>query len=205
MKNLYTQMINNEFQKEHPFGKGEPRFHYEKTDIGISNGNDILGKKKIDYDYAKDNLEGGLGYFYNKPLNKNPIRNNNLKFKYLNRFINTNRVINPSENKEPDEKRHKKSCNSIDNKYKRSNGNILSLINKTPINFPPKGRKKLNSSMDRSTNMFSKEFLYDTQYTKLFGVERKGKGYRGTSIESKEDPSSTFRTGKRYLFNNMKE
>lgn len=204
MKNLYTQMINNEFQKEHPFGKGEPRFHYEKTDIGISNGNDILGKKKIDYDYAKDNLEGGLGYFYNKPLNKNPIKNNNLKFKYLNRFINTNRVINPSENKEPEQKRHKKSCISIDNKYKRSNGNILSLINKTPINFPPKGRKKLNSSMDRSTNMFSKEFLFDTHYTKLFGVERKGKGLRGTSIETKEDSSSTYRTGKRYIYNNMK-
>jgi hypothetical protein len=59
--------------------------------------------------------------------------------------------------------------------------------------------------MDRSTNIFSKEFLYDPQYTKLFGVERKGKGFRGKSIEIKEDSSSTFRTGKRYLNNYMKE
>ena len=58
--------------------------------------------------------------------------------------------------------------------------------------------------MDRSTNMFSKEFLFDTHYTKLFGVERKGKGLRGTSIETKEDSSSTYRTGKRYIYNNMK-
>jgi hypothetical protein len=192
-------MINNEFQREHPFGKGEPRFHYEKTDIGISNGNDISYKRKINYNYTKDNLEGGLGYFYNKPLNKfSKKNNNNINYKYLNRFINTNRVINPSENKEPEQKRHKRACNSIENKYKLTNGNILSLINKTPINFPFKGKKRLNVSMDKSTNMFSKEFLYDSQYNKLFGVERKGKGFRGNSIENKNILSNSNRNGKIY-------
>ena len=51
MKNIYTQMVNNEIQKSHPFGQSEKRFNWINN---YSNGNDLKKHKKIER--KKDNL-----------------------------------------------------------------------------------------------------------------------------------------------------
>ena len=49
-------------QKSHPFGLAENRFTWVKI---YSNGNDLLRHKKL-FKSKKDNLEGGIGHYFQK-------------------------------------------------------------------------------------------------------------------------------------------
>ena len=67
MKNLYTQIVNTESQKSHPFGLAEKRFAWVEI---YSNGNDLVNHKKL-FTKNKDNLEGGIGHYFQRIQSEN--------------------------------------------------------------------------------------------------------------------------------------
>ena len=101
MKNIYTQMVDNEKQKTRAFGISEKRFDWVNN---YSNGNDLKNHKKIIRKH-QDNLEGGIGRYLNRiriENEKEREKEGNLfnkkisqrkALKYLN--LNSQRVIYP--------------------------------------------------------------------------------------------------------------
>ena len=180
MKNIYTQMVNNENQKFHPFGQSEKRFNWVNN---YSNGNDLKKHKKIVR--KKDNLEGGIGRFLTKSRlenekqnEKNSFENNNKRKK--NKFLNTNsqRVIYPEKDTEVKKVNKIRTYGSIEkNLLHTTDGRITSLLAKTPLNFRYRGKRTYNNSVDygkrKDTNLFSEEFLNDKNYNRIPGVTRK--------------------------------
>ena len=49
-------------QKSHPFGIAEKRFNWVEI---YCNGNDLTNHKKL-FNRKKDNLEGGIGYYFSR-------------------------------------------------------------------------------------------------------------------------------------------
>jgi len=182
MKNIYTQMVDLENQKSHPFGLAEKRFCWVNN---YSNGNDLTNHKKI-IRRKIDNLDGGIGRYLNKikieneiANEKNLINNRNKHknlYKYLN--FNTKRVIEPEKDTEIKKVNKKRTYGSLEkNLLHTTDGRITSLLDKTPFYFPNKGKKMVNNSVDygrkRNANLFSEEFLNDKEYNRIPGVARK--------------------------------
>ena len=108
MRNIYTEIVETETQKSHPFGLAESRFTWVKK---YSNGEDLKKHKKL-FNGKKDNLEGGIGRFFKriqieneKEMQQNLLKNSlnfkrekKLKYKYQN--INSERVICPEKDTE---------------------------------------------------------------------------------------------------------
>lgn len=195
-------MVNEETQRSHPFGLSEPRFHYEKTSTGISNGNDIK-KRKLNI-LRKDNLEGGIGKFLSKGIEKNNNRpntcTNNINLYYQN--LNTNRVIHPNLNNEPNKQKRKRINKSMEKYINSNNGNINYLLNKTPDSFPVKGKKRFNNSFDNQTGIFSKEFLYDNKYNPIFGFG--GKAHLSNYANKETEPKNIFGSGRKHFREQIK-
>ena len=179
MKNIYTQMMNNEIQKSHPFGQSEKRFNWINN---YSNGNDLKKHKKIVR--KKDNLEGGIGRFLTKNRfenekqnEKNSFENNpRKKNKLLN--INSQRVINPEKDTEVKKVNKIRTYGSMEKDLLHTtDGRITTLLGKTPLNFKYRGKRTYNNSVDygkrKDTNLFSEEFLNDKSYNRIPGVTRK--------------------------------
>ena len=179
MKNIYTQMMNNEIQKSHPFGQSEKRFNWNNN---YSNGNDLKKHKKIVR--KKDNLEGGIGRFLTKNRlenekqnEKNSFENNQRKKnKLLN--INSQRVINPEKDTEVKKVNKIRTYGSMEKDLLHTtDGRITTLLCKTPLNFKYRGKRTYNNSVDygkrKDTNLFSEEFLNDKNYNRIPGVTRK--------------------------------
>ena len=179
MKNIYTQMVNNENQKFHPFGQSEKRFNWINN---YSNGNDLKKHKKIVR--KKDNLEGGIGRFLTKNRlenekqnEKNSFENNpRKKNKLLN--INSQRVINPEKDTEIKKVNKIRTYGSMEKDLLHTtDGRITTLLGKTPLNFKYRGKRTYNNSVDygkrKDTNLFSEEFLNDKSYNRIPGVTRK--------------------------------
>lgn len=180
MKNVYTQMVNNENQKSHPFGQSEKRFNWVNN---YSNGNDLKKHKKIVR--KTDNLEGGIGRFLTKNRFENEkqneknsfiIKNKRKKNNYFN--INSQRVIDPEKDTEVKKVNKKRTYGSIEkNLLHTTDGRISTLLYKTPLNFKYRGKRTYNNSVDygkrKDTNLFSEEFLNDKSYNRIPGVTRK--------------------------------
>ena len=212
MKNIYTQLVNNENQKSHPFGLAEKRFCWVNN---YSNGNDLKNRKKI-MRKTKDNLEGGIGRYLNKIISENErerrreiysLKNNNNKItrdkalKYLN--LNSQRVIYPEKDTEIKRVNKKRTYGSQEkNLLHTTDGRITSLLDKTPLQFENKGKKMLNNSVDygrkKDTNLFSDEFLNDKQYNRIPGVKRK---HIIPKVNIETQPIDEFSMGRKHFYN----
>ena len=205
LREIYIKMLNEETQKNHPFGLSEPRFHYIETSTGISNGNDIKKRnKKINN--RKDNLEGGIGKFLSIEIkNENNIKRpytsrNNINSFYKN--LNTNRVIQPNLNNEPSKQIRKRINNSMEKYIYKNNGNIYSLFNKTPISFPIKGKKRVNGSFDKNgVDFFSKDFLYDNKHNPIIG--NGGRLHLSMYANKETEPKDIFSSGRKHFKTKM--
>jgi hypothetical protein len=201
-------MLNKENQKNHPFGLSEPRFHYIETSTGISNGNDIKKRNKKINNNIKDNLEGGIGKFLsreNKIENDIKVRpntsRNNINNFYKN--LNTNRVIHPNLNNEETKQIRKRINNSMEKYINKNNGNIFSLLNKTPLSFPIRGKKRVNSSFDNKNgvDIFSKDFLYDNKFNHLLG--NGGKLHLSVYANKETESKDIFSSGRKHFKTKM--
>lgn len=183
MKTIYTQIVNNENQKSHPFGQSEIRFNWVNN---YSNGNDLKKHKKIVR--PKDNLEGGIGRFLTRnrienerememnSINNNPKGPRARDYKYLN--LNSQRVIYPEKDNEIQKVNKKRTYGSVEkNLLHTTDGRITTLLNKTPLQFNYRGKKMFNNSVEnwrkKDTNLFSDDFLNDKSYNRIPGVSRK--------------------------------
>ena len=162
MRNIYSQIVETETQKSHPFGLAESRFTWVKK---YSNGEDLKKHKKLFYD-KKDNLEGGIGRYFKriqieneKEMQQNLLKNclnfkreKKLKYKYQN--INSERVICPEKDTEIKKVSKRRTFENYKNILLSStDGTISSLFEKTPLIFNHKGKKMLNKSVDYGRKM----------------------------------------------------
>ena len=210
MKNLYTQIVDNENQKSHPFGIAEKRFSCVNS---YSNGNDLKNHKKI-IRKKNDNLEGGIGMF----LTKNKIENekeiekeaerifrNNVNRKKAHKYLNLNsqRVIYPEKDTEVKKVNKKRTYGSQEkNLLHTTDGRITSLLEKTPLSFKNKGKKMFNNSVDygkkKDTNLFSDEFLNDKKYNRIPGVARK---HLIPIVNIESQPFDFFSRERKHIYN----
>jgi len=175
-------------QKSHPFGLAENRFTWVKM---YCNGNDLKNHKKL-FNIRKDNLEGGIGHYFQKiklendkelEVEKNLLKDNlnqkkEKKMKYRFQNLSSQRVINPEKDTEVEKISKKRTYeNSKNNLFYTTNGKISSLFKRTPLVVRGQGKKILNNSVDygrkRDTNYFSDDFLNDKTYNRIPGVMRK--------------------------------
>lgn len=162
MRNIYSQIVETETQKSHPFGLAESRFTWVKK---YSNGEDLKKHKKLFYG-KKDNLEGGIGRYFKriqieneKEMQQNLLKNclnfkreKKLKYKYQN--INSERVICPEKDTEIKKVSKRRTFENYKNILLSStDGTISSLFEKTPLIFNHKGKKMLNKSVDYGRKM----------------------------------------------------
>ena len=189
IKTIYTQMVNYEFQKTHPFGLAEGRLGWKQK---YANGNDVITHKKIIRN-KRDNLEGGLGRFLTRITlenerereqererllaEKKSKKNKNIKDK-KNKY-DTQRVIFPEKNTEIKKANKKRTYRSQEKNISyHIDGRITTLFDKTPLLYGKnKGKKIINNSIDygkkKDTDLFSEEFLNDKKYNRIPGVTRK--------------------------------
>ena len=175
-------------QKSHPFGLAENRFTWVKM---YCNGNDLKNHKKL-FNIRKDNLEGGIGHYFQKiklendkelEVEKNLLKDNlnhkkQKKMKYRFQNLSSQRVINPEKDTEVEKISKKRTYeNSKNNLFYTTKGKISSLFKRTPLVVRGQGKKILNNSVDygrkRDTNYFSDDFLNDKTYNRIPGVMRK--------------------------------
>ena len=175
-------------QKSHPFGLAENRFTWVKM---YCNGNDLKNHKKL-FNIRKDNLEGGIGHYFQKiklendkelEVEKNLLKDNlnhkkQKKMKYRFQNLSSQRVINPEKDTEVEKISKKRTYeNSKNNLFYTTNGKFSSLFKRTPLVVRGQGKKILNNSVDygrkRDTNYFSDDFLNDKTYNRIPGVMRK--------------------------------
>ena len=168
-------------QSLYPFGLTEQRFKWQNLDDKSNpiNPNDYrIRLKRIP---VKNSFEEGLGSFLTKGNNKNLVKNKSEG--YLNPYREKNygrtsqRVILPEKNEEKVPRKGKKcqinrsfcegsafggSRNSRNKGLQKSasTGSITYLIDKTPLEFPHKGKKRFEKANDfRGTiNIFSDEY-----------------------------------------------
>ena len=188
MKNIYTQIVNTEMQKSHPFGLSEKRFTWVEI---YSNGNDLKNHKKL-FHKKKDNLDGGVGHYFARIQSENEKerkreqnmlkyalenkKGKKMRYKYQN--LNSQRVIYPEKDTEVKKVEKKKTYeNTNKNLFYTTSGNISSLFMRTPYVLRSKGKKIMNNSVEygrkRDTDLFSESFLYDKEYNRIPGVMRK--------------------------------
>ena len=209
MKNLYTQMVDNERQKSRAFGISEKRFDWVNN---YSNGNDLNNHKKIIRNH-KDNLEGGVGRYLNRISIENDIanqkkndllKNKNISqkkaLKYLN--LNSQRVIYPEKDTEIKKVNKKRTYGSQEkNLLHTTDGRITTLLDKTPLRFKNRGKKMVNNSVDygrkKDTDLFSDEFLNDKEYNRIPGVKRKHLIHK-VNVETK--PLDQFSMGRKHFY-----
>ena len=139
---------------------------------------------RIRNDAQKDHLKEGIGtYIYNKKFKKiNPAdfinKNDYNKIQYENKNFNvTQRVLNPDKNNIK-EKPNKKRFFSLEKNLRHtSDGTYQSLIDRTPVILPIKGRKRSNQSFDSGNkpdhDLFLRQKIKENKGERLFGVERK--------------------------------
>ena len=128
-------------------------------------------------------MEGIGNYIYKKQFKKiNPEnfinKSNYNKIQYQNKNYNiTQRVIIPEKNNAKVKPNKKKFFSIEKNLRYTSSGTYQSLIDRTPIVLPIKGRRRLNKSNETGNkpdnDLFLRENIKEKNGTRLFGVERK--------------------------------
>lgn len=173
MKSAYENFIILRNQSSYPFGLTEQRFKWQNLDDKSNpiNPEDHYHRhKRIE---IKNSFDGGFDNFFNKNEPKKIRKNNSVTNLYStkNYGLDSQRVILPDKNNDiKDIDNHKgKKCHFSDSygaekeKMLRhsTEGSMKSLIDKTPIKFPVRGKKKVkNLSFDNkgTLNLFSDEY-----------------------------------------------
>lgn len=179
----YNNLIGNKIKREkidipHAYGKGNKNnIFYQKKEYENNSINYSLIKDRV----KKDHLEEGIGtYIYKKQFKKinpadfiNKSIYNKIQFENKN-FNITQRVINPEKNKIKEKPNNKRFFSQEKNLRHTTDGTYRSLINRTPVVFPIKGRKILNKSLE-SHDIFLRDInnINEDKAVRLFGVERK--------------------------------
>ena len=188
------------------------------------NGNDYdldFTIKKLTRKSYKDNLNGGIAKFinvnkkkdvskdeYNKKYNKDYYKIRK-KFKIdYNKVDFTKRVINPQKNTEKALPKKLRIMTQAGKELRRvGEGSYLSLIARTPVSFPIKGRKRINKSFDCG-NKPDSEIFFDNKIEecvndnkKLFGVQRK---LRAKLINA-ESENLPYKFGRKHFFEKIKD
>ena len=206
-------------QKLRPFLSREKRFELTHSFI---NGNDLdLSHKMHITKYKKDNLSEGLAKFINVNKKRSTAKDNfNKKYKIdyynirkkfkvdYNKIDFTKRVILPQKNTEKVPPTKLRIYTQLGKELLRvGEGSYKSLMVRTPVSFPIRGRKRINKSFDSGNKPDSELFWEDKieecskDNNRLFGVERK---YRAKLInaESKIEP---YRFGRKHFFGKIKD
>lgn len=167
--NILKNHLLIEHQKQYPFGKNKIR--NKNTYL---NGNDIKKGKKMKQP-LNDNLQGGIGNFLNLKYLQSTDNNillqrnkNNFNYEFKRKII-TKRVLNPIFNNEPEIGVKDIKVKNIDKERHSTTGNFKSLIDKTPLIIPIKGKKRINNSYDIKNNSL------DINYDNFIGLEKRGK------------------------------
>lgn len=188
------------------------------------NGNDYdldFTIKKPTRKSYKDNLNEGIAKFinvnkkkdvskdeYNKKYNKDYYKIRK-KFKIdYNKVDFTKRVINPQKNTEKALPKKLRIMTQAGKELRRvGEGSYLSLIARTPVSFPIKGRKRINKSFDCG-NKPDSEIFFDNKIEecvndnkKLFGVQRK---LRAKLINA-ESENLPYKFGRKHFFEKIKD
>ena len=188
------------------------------------NGNDYdldFTIKKTTRKSYKDNLNEGIAKFinvnkkkdvskdeYNKKYNKDYYKIRK-KFKIdYNKVDFTKRVINPQKNTEKALPKKLRIMTQAGKELRRvGEGSYLSLIARTPVSFPIKGRKRINKSFDCG-NKPDSEIFFDNKIEecvndnkKLFGVQRK---LRAKLINA-ESENLPYKFGRKHFFEKIKD
>ena len=149
--------------------------------LNSKKGTHTIRNQLIEYDAQKDHLKDGIGtYIYKNQSKKiNPSKfvnkkNDYNKIRYENKDYNvTQRVIIPDKNYTKIKPNKKKFFSQEKNLRYTSDGSYQSLIDRTPISFPIKGRKKINNSFECDHDLFLRKNIQDDNGVRIFGVERK--------------------------------
>ena len=188
------------------------------------NGNDYdldFTIKKPTRKSYKDNLNEGIAKFinvnkkkdvskdeYNKKYNKDYYKIRK-KFKIdYNKVDFTKRVINPQKNTEKALPKKLRIMTQAGKELRRvGEGSYLSLIARTPVSFPIKGRKRINKSFDCG-NKPDSEIFFDNKIEecvndnkKLLGVQRK---LRAKLINA-ESENLPYKFGRKHFFEKIKD
>ena len=171
--------------------------------------------------YCRDNLSGGIAKFinvnkrkdyskdiFNKKYNKDYYKIRK-KFKIdYNKVDFTKREINPQKNTEKALPKKLRIMTQAGKELRRvGEGSYLSLIARTPVSFPIKGRKRINKSFDCG-NKPDSEIFFDNKIEecvndnkKLFGVQRK---LRAKLINA-ESENLPYKFGRKHFFEKIKD
>ena len=171
--------------------------------------------------YYRDNLDGGIAKFINVNKKKDfskDIFNKKYKndyYKIRKKFIDdynkidfTKRVIMPQKNPEKPRPKKTRIITELGKNFRRlGEGSYMSLIARTPVSFPIKGRRRINKSLDCG-NKPDSEIFYDNKIeecikdnNRLFGVKRKFRT-KLINIESEDPP---YRFGRKHFFGKIKD
>lgn len=205
----------NRQKENYPFSSKEKRFDWINK---YNNGNDLHRKYKNNKVY-KDHLDGGIGNFMNKEpehkkvkLNEEKMQKSDYykiknKFKNFNKYQFTQRVIYPENDTEKKRVTKIRTFKSQEKDLRyTTDGTYGSLMLKTPVTFPIKGRKRMNKSIDCGNKPDSILFYEDKieecmkDNNRLFGVERK---FRSKVINT-ESPLEPYKFGRKHFFNKEK-
>ncbi len=128
--------------------------------------------------------------------------------KIINKVDFTKRVINPQKNTEKALPKKLRIMTQAGKELRRvGEGSYLSLIARTPVSFPIKGRKRINKSFDCG-NKPDSEIFFDNKIEecvndnkKLFGVQRK---LRAKLINA-ESENLPYKFGRKHFFEKIKD
>lgn len=160
-------------QSSYPFGLSEERFKWQNLHSKNIPINPDDHKNQLHKVPVKHSLDGGFEQFYNANTNKKYSRNKSTGNFYLNKLYgeHSQRTTNPlyvKHNTKVSEYQLSKGikCDFTDvygGRIKRQNsdGNIQSLIDKTPKDIPLKGKKRnqrLSYSQNGTLNLFCEDY-----------------------------------------------
>ena len=212
-----NEIRKNEHKTNHPFFSTEKRFDWVNK---YCNGNDLHRRQKNNRKICIDNLEGGIGKFIEtKPKKKISKQNidktyNSDYYKIKNKYKNdynkyqfTQRVIDPEKNIEKMKVSKIKTFRSQEKNLRHiTDGTYKSLMSKTPIDIPIKGRKRMNKSIDCGNKpdsiLFYENRLEECSKdnNRLFGVERKFR----TKLINTESVIPPYKFGRKHFFDKEK-
>ena len=162
----YTQFIELRNHYNYPFDTTEKRFEWQnlskKNSLYYMHENNNK-KHKHNPNYLKDNFGPGVqGIYYMNEQDKNKKNKIKRKKRFFNEsFDFSKRVTNPEYNKEPERNNRKRQSELSTMQFHRTTGNIQSLMNLTPNDFPITKSKKLfrdKSVFIKSINLFDKNY-----------------------------------------------
>ena len=174
----------------------------------VNQNNNGFEKKNIGRYYEQNNnyLQYGMGSYineYGKKNNKiNPSKfvNKSIynKIKYESNDYNvTKRVLIPEKNLTKLKPTRKRFFSQERNFRHTTDGSYQSLLDRTPLTFKTKGRKKINRSIDyKDHDLFLRKNIENDNSIRLFGVERKNI----TKNHNLESEPPKFKFGRKHFY-----